>query len=240
MDKGRFPGERPDGWRGEARVGEAWSGDAIADVKSGRGPLFWVLVVIGGFVAVAIFGAVFGPSEEERAAIAAQEAAEQAAAAERQKAVTRVWFENLTQQGRACDAAHTVVVAHVDAMARGQLDRYAAYDAAEVALAQCSEAWMRYGDMRAAGLPEAARDNALAAIESCKLAYFAKKQAAEKFMELFDGNMRPSLVSAIAEDGRYAQSALLRCASVGQMAVRDAGIDAEVLAEPSDGGALTE
>jgi hypothetical protein len=169
--------------------------------------LFGVLVIIS-LIGVAVM------TPEERARIAAEQEArdaKDAAMTEARRAAdlagVRKAFEKL---GLPCDVAQLQVGDGLSKIGTG--DRVALARAVSGMEDRCSQAWQGVDDIALPdGLTDVQEDLADKMTEECKMAFWQRKELAEKLVPVVDGDMRPSVIADLQADMAAMQGAVALC-----------------------------
>lgn len=193
----------------------------------GMAGVFSVLLVIGAMV-----NALTSP--EERARMAAETKAEEAAEAakEREAAARKAKDDGAAiRQAFAkiaipCEAAQLSVVGGLQGLRIGG-DRVALAQDVSRMQANCTRAWLDIEDIVLPDdLGETQEELADKLVEECKLAFRERRTVAENLLKVVDGDMRPSVMAGLEEDMAAMQRAIAVC---------DATLNA--IAPPEEGSA---
>lgn len=135
------------------------------------------------------------------------------------------WYGQILAAARPCDEGSKVMADAMTGVAEGRGSTFAAYQAATQAEGLCRETWSRLNDIDTPGdVPEAIEEAAEEAVDTCENAFIAKQMAAEKAAELFDGNMRNSVMSELTELTQQGQAGVLACVAGALQVVDKAGV----------------
>ena len=186
----------------------------------------WGCAAIGvGFLLLVVAIGETAPDSDAKVEAATAEPTEEARHAGRQ------FYSAIMGAAAPCDAANKQLAAFADA----PTTPLAGYRAARAAHDICQASWSVFGDMDVpAQLTGAAEDAAAKAIDTCKLAYFSKMQMAEKAMEIFDGDTRPSTIESMREEAEAGNSGMYACVGQAMAAAVAAGVSLDDLGGDAD------
>lgn len=193
--------------------------------RIGKGCLW----VGGGLFALIVAIGIFAPEPEPDGS--PPEVAEATAFSPDLKADVRQWYGQVLATGTPCDNAMAVLGEQLTAFGEGDGNVFDGYSAAKAAERICAAGWLAYSDIpEVEGLPS--ETEAEETIETCKSAYFAKKEAASIAAEVMDGDMRPSKVDEMRQSVEAGNSDTMACVAGAMQVAVSVGIDLkEVQAE---------
>ncbi|MBB3034025.1 hypothetical protein [Alteriqipengyuania lutimaris] len=202
-------------------------GEGKKSGKLGKG----CLVAGGAFFGLVVLGVLFGPDPEETegAETVATAAPNTAELSDTEQADIAQWYLQLTTRMQGCDSRIGELGTAMTAVGDGSGDVYSGYRVAREAESGCESAWSAYREISLPEVLEPFEEEADEARESCQIAAMLKGDAAGKAAELFDGDMRPSVVEGIRSDLDSANSATLACAAGGAAVATKAGADLDQL-----------
>ncbi len=141
------------------------------------------------------------------------------------KSNVEAWYGQILAAAKPCDDGSKVMADAMTGVAEGRGSTFAAYQAAAQAEGLCRETWSRLNDIDTPGdVPEAVEEAAEEAVDTCESAFITKQMAAEKAAELFDGNMRNSVMSELSELIQQGQAGVLACVAGALQVVDKAGV----------------
>lgn len=145
------------------------------------------------------------------------------------------WHRSIVDASARCDAAGEVVAASASEIGDGKAGMLQGYQAARAMRDVCRQVSR---DVEAVALPDAftgeARDLARTAQDNCGLAMFARNQAAEAAMVVFNGDTRPSAVDELSQSVGTASQMAMQCAVELRQAAAKAGLPPAALDKPGD------
>lgn len=127
---------------------------------------------------------------------------------------------------KPCDTAGAALAKVGEGLASGKTTVYDGYSAAKQTEVACGGSWKAISAIKVPeGLSEAGRNKAAEAIELCSNAALAKQVAAEHMSEVFNGDMRPSMIQENQEKAQSAQQGLFACVTGVFAVATEEGVD---------------
>lgn len=132
----------------------------------------------------------------------------------------------------SCDAAGKKFAEVAGSLGSGSNSLYDGYSSAKRMEEACRESWSALSNVKVpTGLTDDGAKKAEESIETCSDAALAKQSAASHMAEIFDGNMKPSMVSEGQEKAELSQKALLACVASIFVVAEAEGVDVSKLSQ---------
>lgn len=174
------------------------------------------------------FAAVLPPSE--KSAVEAKSADKIKPPKVDKVEVVRAFQASILDGMKPCDIAGSELAKVGEGLANGRTTVYDGYNAAQQTEDACRQSWSALKDLKVPeGLTDAGRQKAEETLELCSNAALVKQMAAGQMSDVFDGDMRPSMVRESQEKAETAQSGLLACVAGIFVVASTEGVDLEKL-----------